>query len=35
MAGLGPVIHVLASDKKIVDTRHKAGHDDSTAMLFA
>jgi hypothetical protein len=28
MAGLVPAIHALASEKKGVDARHKAGHDD-------
>jgi hypothetical protein len=28
MAGLVPAIHVLAR-KKVVDARHKAGHDDA------
>jgi hypothetical protein len=27
MAGLVPAIHVLRSEKKDVDARHKAGHD--------
>jgi hypothetical protein len=30
MAGLDPAIHVLVSrDKKDVDARHKAGHDEN------
>jgi hypothetical protein len=28
MAGLDPAIHVFVSQKKDVDARHKAGHDD-------
>jgi len=28
MAGLVPAIHVLALEKKDVDARHEAGHDD-------
>jgi len=28
MAGLGPAIHVLATKRKDVDARLKAGHDD-------
>jgi hypothetical protein len=28
MAGLVPAIHVFASERKDVDARHKAGHDD-------
>jgi hypothetical protein len=28
MAGLVPAIHVLEREKKDVDARHKAGHDD-------
>jgi len=28
MAGLVPAIHVLDPEKKDVDARHKAGHDD-------
>jgi hypothetical protein len=28
MAGLVPAIHVLAVEKKDVDARHKAGHDE-------
>jgi hypothetical protein len=28
MAGLVPAIHVFASEKKDVDARHKAGHDE-------
>jgi hypothetical protein len=28
MAGLVPAIHVLDKQKKDVDARHKAGHDD-------
>jgi len=28
MAGLVPAIHVLAKEKKDVDARHKAGHDE-------
>jgi hypothetical protein len=31
MAGLVPAIHALASGKKGVDARHKAGHDDGEA----
>jgi len=27
MAGLVPAIHALATEKKGVDARHKAGHD--------
>jgi hypothetical protein len=27
MAGLGPAIHVFAARRKVVDARHKAGHD--------
>jgi hypothetical protein len=27
MAGLVPAIHVLFAAKKVVDARHKAGHD--------
>ncbi len=26
MAGLVPAIHVLLTNKKVVDARHKAGH---------
>jgi hypothetical protein len=29
MAGLVPAIHVLATRKKDVDARHKAGHDEN------
>jgi hypothetical protein len=29
MAGLVPAIHVFDPTKKIVDARHKAGHDDA------
>jgi hypothetical protein len=32
MAGLVPAIHVLASGKKDVDARHKAGHDRAAVM---
>jgi len=28
MAGLVPAIHVLKQERKDVDARHKAGHDD-------
>jgi len=28
MAGLVPAIHVLGLEKKDVDARHEAGHDD-------
>jgi len=28
MAGLVPAIHVLGHMKKVVDARHKAGHDE-------
>jgi hypothetical protein len=28
MAGLVPAIHALVKEKKDVDARHKAGHDD-------
>jgi hypothetical protein len=27
MAGLPPAIHVFVAGKKVVDARHKAGHD--------
>ena len=27
MAGLVPAIHVLGTEKEVVDARHKAGHD--------
>jgi len=28
MAGLVPAIHVLSEERKVVDARHKAGHDE-------
>jgi hypothetical protein len=31
MAGLVPAIHVLAAEKKDVDARHKAGHDEGSS----
>jgi hypothetical protein len=29
MAGLVPAIHVFSFDQKVVDARHKAGHDEA------
>jgi hypothetical protein len=32
MAGLVPAIHVFLAQKKDVDARHKAGHDDGESI---
>jgi hypothetical protein len=34
MAGLVPAIHVFLAQKKDVDARHKAGHDDGESIAL-